>query len=83
MHQRSEAPRLYTRGFLRRRVEFLLTGEVVCLYPVEVQNNVDGDKAEKYCSAGFVKKSEDFKREMVAKQYRCCLVDKKQKQNRI
>ena len=38
--------------------EFLLTREVVCLYPVEVQNNVNGDKSDKYGSAGFVKKSE-------------------------
>jgi hypothetical protein len=44
---------------------------------------VKGDETEKYSTAGFVKKAEDFKREMVAKQYRCRLVDKKQKQNRI
>ena len=60
-----------------------ITGEVVCLYPVEVQNNVKGDKSDKYGSAGFVKKSEGITGEMLAKQYRCCLVDKKQKQNRI
>jgi hypothetical protein len=44
---------------------------------------VKGDKSDKYGTAGFVKKAEGLKREMLAKQYRYRLVDKEQKQKRI
>jgi hypothetical protein len=38
-----------------------ITGKVVSLYPVEVQDNVKDDKAKKYCSASFVKKAEGIR----------------------
>ena len=66
-----------------KEVEFLPAGEVAGPYPVEVQNKVKGDQTEKYSAAGLVENAEDLKREMVAKQYRCRLVDETQKQNRI
>jgi hypothetical protein len=47
--------------------ESLLTREVISHYPVEVQNNVNSDKSNKYGSAGFVKKPEGPGREIVDK----------------
>jgi hypothetical protein len=41
--------------------KFLPAGEIVSPYPVEVQNNVKGDKSDKYGTAGFVKKAEGLK----------------------
>jgi hypothetical protein len=58
-------------------------GKVICLYPVEVQYDVQDDKADEDSSAGFVKNTKHLPRKTIAENYCYHLIDEEQQKNRI